>query len=231
MKISIFIKTYKNDFAWLFYCLKSIKKYCTGYDKVIIIVPSQDAKEWNAMKFDFPKRTEIFFVNEEGNGYLFQQYVKMSAWKYSDADYIKFFDSDCIFTEKVNLQDEIAGGKPTILYTDYNKVEDAICWKKPTEKFIGQEINYELMRRNGLVYHRSTLENAYKLHSDLKERILNSKQFSEFNAIGAYALTKEKSKYTFINTDTGKFKPTPFKQYWSWSGLTPEEKKELQSLL
>ena len=40
--IDIFYKSYAKDFEWLYYSLRSIKKYLTGYNKIIIVIPEQD---------------------------------------------------------------------------------------------------------------------------------------------------------------------------------------------
>jgi hypothetical protein len=126
-----------------------------------------------------------------------------------------FSDSDCIFDREINVDDYIADGKPEILYTDYSKVGDAICWKQPTEAFIKEPVQFEMMRRNCLIYHRSTLVAIEEYEPNLKHIILTSGRFSEFNAMSVFAYKFEREKYNFINTDNWEYTEPKGVQLWS----------------
>lgn len=217
----IFVKSYHKDFKLLQYSLLSLAKNITGYNNVIILIPEKEKELFDTRVL--PERTLIHYVKEHGNGYLFQQYCKLSAFKYSDAEFIMFSDSDLIFDKPINLQDYIADGKPEILYTDYSKVGDAICWKRSTESLMGSPVQYEFMRRNALIYHRSTLENISRWQPNLQYIVMNSKSFSEFNLMGAYACKFENDKYNFVNTDDWQFVPAKCEQLWSWSEKDNED--------
>ena len=223
--IDIFYKTYKQDFEWIKYSLKSLKKHVKGYNKIIIIVPKEDEYLFNTTPFDLPENVFVKGVSEYGTGYLYQQWCKISAHTYSDADYIMFADSDCIFDHDIDLNDFIKEGNPEILYTDYLKVGDAICWKQVTEDFIKEPQQFEFMRRNCLIYHRRTLENVCNYEKNLEYIIMNSERFSEFNAIGAYAFKYEKEKYNFVNTDNWQYTQPKAKQYHSYTEI---EKMKLE---
>lgn len=213
MKVDIFIKSYLNDFKLLRYALVSIEKNVTGYNNIILLIPE---KEKDKHEFDtriLPPRTLIHYVNEYGKGWLYQQWCKVNAAAYSDADYILFSDSDCIFTKPINVQDYI--GTPEILYTSWDKVGDAIVWRKPTEAIMGEVVPFEFMRRNCLVYHRSTLVDMNIWNHKLEDIILGSERFSEFNLIGAYAFKFERDKYNFINTDEWQYTEPKAVQLWS----------------
>jgi hypothetical protein len=214
--IDIFYKSYSRDFKILKYSLMSLEKNVSGYNDIIIIIPQIDISLFNYRIKDLPPRTKVITVDEEGDGYLFQQYCKMNAHKHCNSEFILYADSDCIFDHQVNLNDYIKDRKPQMLYTDYSKVGDAICWKEPTEQFMGQPIQYEFMRRIPLIYHTSTLKDISDKNKNLKEYILNSGRFSEFNAMGAYAFINEHDKYQFINTDNWEYEPPLATQLWSW---------------
>ena len=235
MKIDIFIKSYHKDFKWLRHCMASIRKYVTGYNEIIILIPEDDREQFN---MQLPDRTFVHTVKESGNGYLFQQWCKLTAHKYSGADFIAFTDSDCVFKEPFDYQTAIKEGKSEILYTSYlddngnNQLGDGICWKAATEKFIGQSVDFEFMRRNNLIYRRETLINLERwFRGDLKKYIMSQHTFSEFNVLGAYAFLNEREKYNFVNTKDWTYVDTPFVQFWSWSGLTPEDKAKIKELL
>lgn len=225
MSISIFYKTYGKDAEWIKHSLRSLTKYVTGYDNIIILIPIHEKHLFESI--DFPPRTIVHYIRESGSGYLFQQWCKISAHKYSDSDYILFSDSDLIFDHDINLQDFIADGKPEILYTSYDKVGDAICWKKPTEDFIKEPVEYEFMRRNALIYHRDTLEAIERYEPNLQHIIMNSERFSEYNAIGVYAWKYERERYNFVNTDTWEYtrpKAVQYHSYTEWDKMKNEFK-------
>lgn len=212
----IFIKSYRNDFKLLNYALLSIAKYLTGYRKVILLIPSKDIKLFSE-QVNVPDSLsiDVHFVDEQGNGYLAQQWYKLSAYKYSDANYILFGDSDCIVHYEQNLQDYIKDGKPEILYTDWDKVGDAVTWRKPTETIMGELVKWEFMRRNFLLYHRSTLENIGKWQPNLESIVMGADRFSEFNLMGAYAFKNEPDNYSFVNTDKWNYTEPKSIQLWS----------------
>lgn len=218
--VDVFYKSYAKDFSLLKYSLKSLIKNVKNVNKVQIVFPSKDTKKflstfWDLdyKNFDIEWSTEI----EYGNGYLFQQWCKMNAYEYSNADYILFADSDCIFNRQIDLKDYVKSGKPEILYTSWDKVGDAKCWREPIEKFMGEPVEWEFMRRNCLIYHRSTLENIAREYPNLKDQILSSGRFSEFNALGAWAFKNEREKYNFINTDNWQYEPPKAEQLWGWA--------------
>ena len=211
MKVDLFIKSYLNDFKLLRYALLSIEKNVTGYNNVILLIPEKDKYEFDTRIL--PPRTLIHYVNEYGKGWLYQQWCKVNASTYSDANYILFSDSDCIFTKPINVQDYI--GTPEILYTSWDKVGDAIVWRKPTEQIMGEVVPFEFMRRNCLLYHRSTLVELNTYRHNLEGSIMSSERFSEFNLIGAYAFKFERDKYNFINTDEWTYTEPKAVQLWS----------------
>lgn len=215
MSIDIFYKTYHQDKKWLEYSLRSLSKFVTGYRNIVILVPINDKRYFESIVL--PERATIQYVKEYGTGYLYQQLCKIQAHKYTDAEFILFSDSDLIFDHPINLQDFIADGKPEILYTSYDKVGDAICWKEPTETFIKEPQEFEWMRRNALIYHRSTLEAIEKYEPNLEYIIMTSQRFSEYNAIGAYAWKYEREKYNFVNTDTWEYTRPKAIQYHSYT--------------
>lgn len=217
--VDVYYKSYAKDFSLLKYSLMSLQKNVIGYNTIYLTIPNTDVDEYSKIVFPFVGDNIHISLTEESklNGYLYQQVCKINAWKNSDADFILFSDSDCIFNRTIDLQDYIQGGKPEILYTDYNKVENAIIWKDPTEKFLGDPVEFEYMRRNALIYHRSTLENIAKQYPNLKKYIMESEQFSEFNAIGAWIAKNEPNKYNLVNTDNWEYTPPKAEQLWSWS--------------
>lgn len=213
--IDIFYKSYSNDFNWLCHSLKSVTKYVTGYRNIILLIPEHEKHLFDTR--DLPERTVIHYVKEYGTGYLFQQWCKISAHKYTDAPFIMFSDSDCIHDHPIDLNDFIKDGKPEILYTHYSKVGDAICWKEVVETFIKEPVEYEMMRRNNLIYHRSTLVEIEKYEPNLEYIIMTGVRFSEFNCMSVYAFKYQNDMYNFINTDNWEYSRPKSVQYHSYT--------------
>lgn len=213
--IDVFIKSYRGDFWILYYALDSIQKNVTGYNNVVLLIPETDKDLFDTRRV--PERTFIHYVSDKSPGWMFQQVLKLNAYKYCAADYIMFSDSDCVFTRPINLQDCVTMDRPEILHTSWAKVGDALCWRKPTQEIMGEKVPWEGMRRNNAIYHRSTLVNLAAWKPDLEEQIMAMERFSEFNLMSAYAYRYEPEKYKFTDTDNWTYVPPLSEQVWSHS--------------
>lgn len=227
--ISIFIKSYRNDFPFLHYCLKSIEKFVTGYNEIVLAIPEWDMELFEDVMQGIDIDVIVAPMQEYGDGYLYQQFVKMIAYQLCTEEFIMFVDSDCVFTGPVNIAPP-DGYKPEILMADYALVGGGIVWKAPTENWIGCQVNYEYMRRHPLVYRASTLEALHASRPNLEQEIMSSGKFSEFNALGIWSHLNEPDNYRF--TDTANWQPTNpiVRQFWSWGGLDACV-NEIQTLL
>lgn len=217
MKVDIFIRTYGEDVELLKYCLRSIDKFCKGFRRIIITIP---AKDRHLLGYD-PKY-HVHTVKHFQDDYLGQQSTKLHAHHYTDADYILYVDSDCIFTEPVTPKSFMKDNKPFILKTKYSEMSgDVLNWKPITEKALGFAVEYEYMRRLPLMYHRehlSQLQNAMQIrHSQKLETYIASqpfRAFTEFNVLGAFCERYYSSMYYFQDTAIEVPKALVW-QYWS----------------
>lgn len=236
MSIDIYIRTYEKDLKWLKYCLRSINKFVTGYRDIIICIPEDQAHlldGWNLTK------EKIVTCPVYKDDYLGQQISKIYAYGYSDADIITFVDSDLIFHTKTNLSEHLKGDQIISYKTHYSKVEGAIAWKAITEKALGQEVEYEMMRRHLFLYYRDTLKSCVgefrqRTGMELSDYIQKQpfRQFSEFNYLSAYTdLIAQDQRYLFKDTETIMMPEMKLKQYWSWSDLTEEERNEIEEIV
>lgn len=233
--INIFIRTYKNDLPWLKYCLRSISKYVSGYNKIVICIPESQAhllNDWNLTQ------EVVVTCPVYADDYLGQQISKLNADKYCESDYVLYVDSDCVFTRPFNCTELLNEDNPTMYKTDYNKVEDAICWKPITEQALNKkDIQFEYMRRLPLMYRSKTIADLREymelIHGVPMAQYVTSQPlgaFSEFNALGAFADAFCNDKYEFKNTDEG-VEENCLIQFWSWGGLTPEIKNQIEEIL
>lgn len=254
----IFIRTYEKDYEWLFWCLKSIAKFCVGFRKIMVVSPHSSPPWLTAAIYEeFAGKTGMDFQfkmmqDETEDGYLAQQITKMYADVTLDyqPDYILHVDSDVIFTRPTTPQDFFGIAKlPIWYYTPYSAIETP--WQPITEKFMGRRIENEFMRRFPILVPRwlypRVREFCNKQHGMIISQYIRNqplRAFSEFNVLGAYAWEFHRSMFDFVNTITAGQRwddaqggmvyemPEPMaKQYHSWGGITPEIRTEIENTL
>ncbi len=221
---SLFVRSYPPDFQWLKYSIASMKKYLIGVDKKVLVVP------W---KTQLPEEIESFFdivvesyLYEKMDGYVAQQFDKLDAYKYVDSDYILYSDSDCIYTGPFNVDNMFSGFRPVLGMTPYVNLDgDVLTWKRVTEKLLGFEVSHEYMRCFPLLHRKDTVREFSLVYPELYKRV-QGREVSEFNLLGAFAF-KEDHPYHFTE-DVPRY---PCHQFWSWSGLTEEEKKTIEEYI
>lgn len=155
-----------------------------------------------------------------------------------NAAYILHIDSDCIFTETVYPSDYFKDGKPMLFKRAYSKDKEFWVWKSPTEKFLRINCDFETMAMHPAVHHRNTYKDLRNyvefLHEmPLSEVILQTNapcSFSEFNAIGSYAITYNPDFYCVIDLDKTQFPNNKLIQGWSWGGVDKIKEKYEQIL-
>lgn len=233
--LDIFIKTYHKDFEWLFFCLSSIDKFVDGFQNIIIAMPNKDKHLFTIDTKQFSRihnRVKYIYTNDYGNTYLYQQFIKITAYQYTEADYIMYVDSDVVFNRKSYINESFnSEEKPIIYYTPYEMVGDAICWQEPTSELLGEHQSYEFMRRNCLIFRKSTLIDINTQYPNLEQIIMNSIRFSEFNTIGAWAFKNEFNNYSFVNTITNPPPPANHIQFWSYSNLNKIDRLKIKQIL
>jgi hypothetical protein len=233
MSYSIFIKTWKDDVKWLPYTLQSIKKYAVGNNEIVIVADRSCAVDVKTLD-EVAGFAKVVVVEDWENGYIQQQWIKLNADTIvkQDSDYVLFVDSDCIFHTTFSEQSFMRDRKPVLLKTAYGSLGGAEAWKSITEEFVGFPVNYEYMRRLPWMYRTSSLtafKNKYPNTFNYLSN-LQSRDFSEFNALGAYIEKYESDKYCVSDTEV--WLPNAVaKQYWSWGGITPEIQAEINSFL
>jgi len=226
--MKIFIKTWLNDLEWLGYCLRSINKFVT-HDGVVIVCDNSARLMLQSME---TYGADIQYVGDTVNGYITQQVFKLNAHTRIPDEHILFVDSDCVFTNPVSVLDYMSGGKPCWLKTKYGSLDGGEVWKAITEKAVGWPVAWEYMRQLPILVLRSTLAGFQTQFPKLNTKLLRltTRQFSEFNALGAYAEKFQEDQYVFVDTDTSP-PHTTVRQFWSWGGMTDEIRAEIEEVL
>ena len=233
MTTDIFIKAYPKDYPWLRYCLKSIRKFATGFRKVVVIAPNA---EWVDPTTDGDLVRS--YIPDQEPGYLFQQSVKLHAYRYSDADQFLFMDCDCVFTQPVTPQTFMVDGKPIWLKTPWKDVNDINArdsWIPAMLNWFGATPQFEYMRRHPFLIPRFLLEamlqHTHLMHAKpLDEYIMGCENFSEFNCAGYLADMKFRDKFHWIDTSRQQSPEPVVRQFYSHDGVDAH-REEIEAIL
>jgi len=225
--ISIFIRTYKNDIKWLNYCLASIHKNLKGWDEIVICIPTGQQHLLSHLTAE-----KLIVCKQYKDDYIGQQVSKLEAYKHCKGQYILFVDSDVVFYEGADVRGYFHDNKPVILYDKYENVGEAIVWKPVVEMLFQEEVQYEYMRRAPQLFLKSTLELFAELFPEIEKYAIGQpyRKFTEFNILGFFAHKHQEEAYSFISLWNNPVPVNKSKQYWSWSGMTEEERKELEKI-
>lgn len=234
MNTTLFIRSYPKDYEWLSYSIKSMEKYVTGlFERLLVIPRGSDVTPEMDNFFD-----RIIYSNVDENipGYIAQQIDKMEAYKYVNTEYILYSDSDCIYTGPFNpgmlFQETMVEGqlvtKPILNMTPYSELGTTVPWQRVVDEALGFVPVYEFMRCFPIIHRTETVRQLAEAYPDLYEhgRYINNRAYSEFNFIGAFAY-KHRHPYYY----TEECKSLPCKQFWSYSGLKPEEHEQIKTYL
>ena len=256
MNIDIFIRTYKRDFQLLKCTLYSILKYVTSFRSIIITVRNKEFIELlNTIK------NEQFFINNKDKfkiisvpnfndnmDYFGQQITKLHADIYTDADYIMFVDSDCVFYDNFDIQKDMFDEEQKVIlliekWENLPKMYDV--WKTFLQ-VCDFKTEFEFMRRIPLIYPSKIFKNLrdymstkYKIKfTDACLQIYNStniylphKYFSEFNLLGAYSYIYEPNYFNFMKQHEASSIPLRQVQHYDFNYDVNKQLQEMKKIL
>jgi hypothetical protein len=245
MKTHIFIRSHAKDFPWLAYALRSIKKYCTGFTGVTVVIPNEDYPQ--AM-LQFQGHGMAFFsVYLPGPKRMLEAEVQLCNCETivpPDTTHVLLTDSDCIFTRPTCPEDYTVGGKPVMIghpFKDFHPDAGQWNWFKAVKAELGFEPEYEFMTRHPALYPVwlfPLFRNAVEHHTGQKfaEYVLSCRNeypqtFAELTGLGAFAhkyfADRFYTMYTtdpetmLVNADSGRpAREDHLQQFWSWNKVT-----------
>jgi hypothetical protein len=121
LKSSILIVSFAKDLPFFEVCARSVGKYARGFDRVKVLVPTQDVEAFKLRAE--PQGIEVAGWDEmPGKGFLDHMRMKCYADQHlPDADVIFHLDSDSVFARPCTPGDWIEGGKVLLPYTDFKE--------------------------------------------------------------------------------------------------------------
>lgn len=208
--ISLFVKTWKNDFQWLKQAMISVQKTCKEdvkwgicvddgtketFKQVLVQVEQESKRPLSAHTVEtaelWPEALHI------QSGYLRQQWIKMNAHMLMGDGRFWIWDSDLIAQRPFDSNDFCGfGGKPIYWFTQFNAMmggsdDNAHRMRMQMMKDIYglPEITFEWMRCipipqiGGVLRHASGTSYWKKAYQMVCS---NDQRFSEFNVIGQF---------------------------------------------
>ena len=231
-RVSIYIRTYKRDIAWLDFCLQSIHRNLRGWDEIVVGVP--EGQEDHLRFLESERKVSCPRFRED---YVGQQVAKLQAHRHVRGDYVLFVDSDVVFLPGADVRDFLDGDKPVIGKARYEALarrgEAAVKWQAAVERLFGEKPEWEYMRSHGSrLYHTDTLRALEARFPDLEAYAhgVPKRLFSEFNLLGYFAEKYEPGRYRFADTDVTPMRAPCSRQFWTVDGITPATLAELAAL-
>ncbi len=248
-----------SDFDWLRWCLRCIRRHCTGFSGITICFPNRDADRFKEIssehakaKSGIPLRIQMYTENEDKG--MIQHMGMMSAADQlvpKATTHVMHVDADYMFKEAVTPGDYIEDGKPVYVVRSWdslidktrNVTSDCHQWKGPTDKQLGFDSEVYAMCRFPFVLpisvypnYRSHIEQAHNLPFMgymLSGRNSFPQDRMDWTAIGAYCFAKEKDQFKWLDVSGGNHlaPKDKIKGYWSHAGISPEIKQEIEGFL
>lgn len=241
MKTSILIITYCNHFHWLVWCLRSIHKFATGFDEVVVVVPNTTpSREVSNLSCMYDGRVRLHwstFDEWPGLGFLHHEYMTLCADELlPDSDFVLHMDADCVFCEPVKPEDYFVDGKPVLIGARYDWVVKTFDnpyhykWRDAVERALGGKSELEFMRRHPAVHYRSVYPKSRECiqrHTGLPSAQYIMRQqntfpqgFAEFPTLGEVAWRHFHDQYHWLNQENDPWPHDKLIQFWGHGTLT-----------
>ena len=232
--ISVFIRTYHGDLAWLKYCLASVHRNLRGWAEIVVCI--REGQE--ALLEGIITTERVVTCPRYPDDYIGQQISKLQAFRHVRGDYVLFVDSDLVFHPGASVADYLAGDRPVLLKESYARLIvkhpdiDIRRWQLAVENLFGSRPSHEYMRRAPQLLRTSTLRALDETFPYLEAHAVcqRDRLFSEFNALGFFVELCEAEQYSIIDLERHAAPPNPATQFWSWGGISPEILMKLADL-
>lgn len=260
--INLFSKTWVNDYPWLKLAMTSVAKLCTEdiswtivgdpgskQDLEKVVVQASQASKKNVSVRIFESQEHWPEVSGISNGYLAQQWIKMTSHRVMGNDLYWNWDSDVIAIKPLSSQSFIGkSGRPIYWFSQFNSIMDGA--DRPAhearismmKEVLGMnEISFEWMRcmpvpMYGEILKCGSARNEWNKSFQMMKA--GDHRFSEFNVIGQFSHLYFPDAYEWKNAEasgptwsggyipggvgSGAFQDHAIiSQCWSWGAVPP----------
>lgn len=237
MTTDLLIITFARDFPYLHHSLRSMVKFCTGFRRLVLMVPHSDAgaahELVNRVAPDFPVLL-IPYEEWPGMGFMHHMFQVMHSDYFTDADRIGHMDADAIFTAPVTPESFMVDGRPIIRYEPFSRIgkrhPNITQWQMAAEACLPFRVDHECMRCLPLFYCREVYSKAREL-IELKtsqsidkymkrQRNEYPQSFAEHPTLGIVAWKHFRDRHEFVEQNGDCATPDNFcQQFWSHAPL------------
>jgi len=219
--VSIYIRTYKLDIAWLDFCLQSIQRNLKGWDEIVVCIPAGQEHHLR-----YAEGVRIVTSPIYANDYIGQQVSKLLCYQHVAGDLVLVVDSDLVFVPGASVDDYREGGKPRILTCKWPDPPDVATqrWRPVVAKLFGEVPPCSFMQGHGArLFRKSSLEAFSRRFPAIDDyaRRQPRNAFSEFQFLGFFIFQSERSDYAWTELSESPLPLYHTRQYWNVDGLTP----------
>lgn len=237
-KADLFLVSFRRDLEFTQYCLRTVDKFVTGFNKLILLVPKVDEVFFAEIAKPFPFVVLKAFDEVPGKGMVHHEAMVCSADQFCASDYIVHIDSDCAFKELVNIEQEyFRDGKPIMLKERFDLLPAEVRpWQVAVEKALGFTPVYETMRRHPAVHPRwlyPKVREAIEKHTGkpFLEYVLSCENkfpqgFAEFPTLGAWALRYDPGAHYWMEPQVDGRPTDKLRQFWTHGSVDMLYKEE-----
>lgn len=252
MTIDCFIRTFRGDAEWLRLCLPLLQRHLRGVRRVVVTCPKQDRALIREVLL--PSSPSFAFAlvgvdQRHSNDYIGQQISKLEAdLTLAPAglpDLVWEWDSDCLLTGQFDPHWLINEGRPRWPLTHRSLVEStgALRWLNATEQLLRRPVQFEYMRRHGLLVrpaHLAALRRRIEAlwNRDWRSWAAQLQDISEWNLLGAFCHANHESEYEWelvpfdpSNPERPQARHIPHRQFWSQSGVSEDARRTYEEAM
>lgn len=244
-----------SDLDWLHYALRSIRKFCTGFQGVTIVHPNHETHMFAPLVAQYDVRLKGF-DEIPGKGFLQHEIMLASADLIVPAatKYILLTDSDYVFRMPTTPEDYFCKDKPYYLVRSWDSlttedprnpgskcISDCAQWKGPTDAQVGFEseiygmcMNCAAFPKEFFAQYRQHITNVHG--KDFATYMLEGRNEHpatrmDWTAMGAYAHKFMRDSFTWIDVVKDPYPADRRFGFWSHGGIGPAIKQQIESVL
>ena len=201
MRVAIFIRSYAHDAPWLAFCLRSIAKFTTGFEYVMVAVAAKDHGIFLDMQRHLRLKIHVYHEHPRKPFLSSQVQLCRADEICPDVDAVCALDSDCMFYKPASPLDNLLGGKPILRGQSFELLarenNPGVIWQGAAERALGFKPEYETMC-HPTIFLRSTFapfRAAVEKHVGRRfdDYVLSCQErwpqsFAELTSLGAFAI-------------------------------------------
>jgi hypothetical protein len=159
LTVDILVKTHPPDYPWLKYLFRSMGRV-RGYRHLALLLEEQYPLPPGLPPDTVISRSRRYVGTDYPSG-LGAVVERLRAWSYTDADFVLYVDSDCVWSRGADLSSDPAlweGGRPVVLWRPWGEPNGTgDCWRAAAERTLGCSAARATMVRYPFCFPRDVL--------------------------------------------------------------------------